>query len=402
MNKQDRTPGGRLTLTLVSVVTVLPTGCVLLDKDDFETHLSDHYGVRAVFTANDQSFAVTTFNVGLAPHVVAHTKERLRPIKQALRKHDADVLCLQEVWRSADAAAIRDAISERYPHQYTAPAIQKESGTSPVCSSVAFDPLVTCVREQCLETLPRFECSTSACVAEWSDVVASEEGECVQALLALYGHGDLKSFLARAPDLLRNQPADLFAFDGASGLLVASKSPLSDLTVLDFDQVAATTLTHRVALVADVTGSGVFGQGATVACTHISSDTPFPYPGTADSWEDEALRQVQALTAALQTRRADGPLLVAGDLNCSVGNSTTGAGSEAEAVCGVLSAAGFDDPAAATIDCTLCDDNLVVQKRDFGGGTDVMLDHVMVLGLDEVVTVTADRVFDETVSVERD
>ena len=45
---------------------------------------------------------VDAFNVALAGSFIPYETERRQPIADAIAAHDADVLCLQEVWTQAD------------------------------------------------------------------------------------------------------------------------------------------------------------------------------------------------------------------------------------------------------------------------------------------------------------
>ena len=59
---------------------------------------------------------VDSFNVALAGSFIPYEAERRQPIADAIAAHDADVLCLQEVWTQEDKELIRDTAAENYPH----------------------------------------------------------------------------------------------------------------------------------------------------------------------------------------------------------------------------------------------------------------------------------------------
>jgi exonuclease III len=59
---------------------------------------------------------VTTYNAGLAYTFVPLAKERFPEVVKALKKHDSDVLCLQEVWTKKDRKKLMKALQNEYPH----------------------------------------------------------------------------------------------------------------------------------------------------------------------------------------------------------------------------------------------------------------------------------------------
>ncbi len=59
---------------------------------------------------------VDAFNVALAGSFILYEAERRQPIADAIAAHDADVLCLQEVWTQADKELIRDAAAQAFPY----------------------------------------------------------------------------------------------------------------------------------------------------------------------------------------------------------------------------------------------------------------------------------------------
>ena len=76
-------------------------------------------------TEDDFPFRVTTFNVGLLDITVGgrvifefapYTRLRVDAVLQALLKHEADVVCLQELFHYADAAKITTTLMHKWPY----------------------------------------------------------------------------------------------------------------------------------------------------------------------------------------------------------------------------------------------------------------------------------------------
>ena len=57
-----------------------------------------------------------SFNVGLADTQVDYYSERKQPVIDAINKTEADVLCLQEVWKEGDLESFIASLSNKFPH----------------------------------------------------------------------------------------------------------------------------------------------------------------------------------------------------------------------------------------------------------------------------------------------
>mgnify|MGYP001980801332 CR=1 FL=1 len=60
-----------------------------------------------------------SFNTGLADTQVDYYSGRKELMVENLIDLDADVLCLQEVWKGRDMQEIRDGLAQKFPHTYT-------------------------------------------------------------------------------------------------------------------------------------------------------------------------------------------------------------------------------------------------------------------------------------------
>jgi len=112
-----------------------------------------------------------------------------------------------------------------------------------------------------------------------------------------------------------------------------------------------------------------------VYCTHLTADLSktAPYPGPYASWEAENKVQVGLLLDHAAT--FEGPVVMAGDFNCSLANKEAGVVGEHEASCRSVLDAGYQDPAAETLAmCTYCGDNALVGDDE----EDVLLDHIFI------------------------
>lgn len=321
--------------------------------------------------ANATTLRISTFNAGLLPTFVPLTDERVPVVASAVAGLETDVLCLQEVWRSGDAAAVSAALSQSFGSVFVAPPRQKLSSAAPVCSSSDLDGVVSCAVSECLLAgIGVFECLVGTCHDSLEQLGASNP-QCAEAITAQTGRSISEIFDIQN-ELFSEQPAGLFAFGGSPGIILAAKRPLENIQVLDFFD--ASTTSRRVAVFATVNVNGVLHR---VGCTHLQSnlDGLIPYTGRFGSWAGEQRAQAERMIAFADGYGGGDPQYLAGDFNC--GFTAGGVNSELEENCALFSNAGFADPVRTQLGCTFCAGNLLnVLNASLVESRDVQLDHV--------------------------
>lgn len=338
---------------------------------------------------------VSTFNTGLLPNFVPLAAERVAPVAAAVATHDADVLCLQEVWQAPDVQIIVGALQRSFPSIYVPPVRQQFASRAPVCSTGDLEPVASCVLTQCLfGSLGIFECLIGTCHDPLEELAATNP-ECAEAITAQTGRSALEISDIQQ-ELFSSTPAGLFAFGGSSGLILASKLPLEQVQLIDFFDI--TTTSRRAAIFATVTKNGTRHR---VACTHLQSnlDGLIPYTGAAGSWAGEQRTQAERMLIAAANYGAADPIYLAGDFNCGFGNSGAGVVGELESNCNLFRNAGFSDVASSQLGCSFCSSNqLNIDNSTFAETRDVLLDHVFTANL-IFGGVTAERTFTERITV---
>lgn len=337
-----------------------------------------------------ESLKVTTYNVGLALNFVPYTNERLVVNRELLGDYDSDVLCLQEVWLDDQVEAIKQALQGTYPEIYTVPAEQVFSGTA-ACTDEEITPFAQCVTAQCpgLSGADLVACAPVQCGVP----LFALPPVCLDAVLGSVGIPDVT--VQAVVDAV-TQPAGKFAYDGALGLILASKYPLQAREFQDF--IDDSTSNHRGALYAEIE---LNKQTHVVACTHPTANLSIDYPtsGKHGSWEGENRFMQEQMIAFANAKAGGNPILFGGDFNCSIANPATAVDGEFAANCQLWRDNGFSDPAAAQLPCTFCyEENLLLQPDGNSGGT--QLDHVFIKNLDASARTLARRVFDDPVSIE--
>jgi endonuclease/exonuclease/phosphatase family metal-dependent hydrolase len=130
-----------------------------------------------------------------------------------------------------------------------------------------------------------------------------------------------------------------------------------------------------------------------VYCTHLTADLSktAPYPGPYASWEAENKVQMGLLLDHAAT--FEGPVVMAGDFNCSLSDEEADVVGEHEASCQSVHDAGYQDPATETLAmCTYCTDNSLVGDDE----EDVLLDHIFIRGWEGT---GGRRIYDNVVAV---
>lgn len=338
------------------------------------------------------SLTVTSYNVGLALNFVPFTNERLVVNETLLADYDSDVICLQEVWLEDQVEALTEALKPNYPEIYTVPAEQIYSETAP-CTDEEIDPFASCVETQCpgLSGADLVACAPAQCSAPLFALPSA----CLDAVLGSVGIPDI------TVDLLVEtvtQPAGIFAYGGALGLIMASKYPLEVREFQDF--IDDSTSNHRGALYAEI---NLNKQTQVVGCTHptanLSATIDYPSSGKHGSWEGENRFMQEQMIAFANTKAGDNPIFFAGDFNCSIANASNDVQPDFAANCQLWLDDGFSSPAAEQLPCTFCEqENLVLRPEGNNGRW--MLDHVFVKNLESTSSLAAKRVFDTPVSIE--
>jgi endonuclease/exonuclease/phosphatase family metal-dependent hydrolase len=335
---------------------------------------------------------VTSYNLGLALNFVPYTNERL-PVNEALlADYDSDVLCLQEVWLEEYVEAIEQALSDDYPYIYTVEAEQVFTDEAP-CTDDEIADFAACADAQCpdLAGTDFVNCASTQCFTEVTELPEA----CLDAVLGSVGIPDIN--LEILVDRV-TQPTGKFAYDGALGLMLASKYELQKREFQDF--IEDSTANHRGALYAEIE---VNNQLHVVGCTHptanLEASIPYPESGKHGSWGGENRFMQEQMIDFVNNKAGDKPIFFGGDFNCSIANASNAVDAEFPDNCQLWLDDGFVDPAAEQLPCTFCyDENLILEPGDGSGGT--LLDHVFVKNLQATDGIVAERVFDDPVSIE--
>jgi endonuclease/exonuclease/phosphatase family metal-dependent hydrolase len=326
-----------------------------------------------------------TFNAGLATNFVAYAPERLDKIGPAVAGSQADVVCLQEVWSDADAAKVGADLLATYPYQHRVVTTDPGAGGPAACSAAEADPLAVCVNANCVGAPSLAECALGNCFAEYS---AAGDG-CKTCLAANIGQNSIAVIF----DACAKGSSSL-AFDGRNGLLLLSKTPLSDTGHIVLDSY----LNTRIALHATTTPAS--GEPLSVVCTHLTAVLPgVSYSGKYADWAAEQAAQIGVLRTTAASIRGERNQVILGDFN--TGPELTG-GIAAEVAANYTLLVGSGDDAwrsvmveAKTPACSWCADNPLNTE-----GTTNLIDHTLLAGPWKKRSALSARVLDEPVTLQ--
>lgn len=330
------------------------------------------------------SKTLMTYNVGLAHTFVPLAKERLPHLISALRKEQADVVCIQEAWKKKDRKKMVQKLKDIYPYSFMSEIKQTRSKNSPTCKRTDLfgdGKFVSCTRLECkgLEGDEFTDCVLNKCQDSLKKL-RTENRECATGLMAQVGKGTFGTLVAVFNPFYG---AGLFTYKGSNGLILLSKKEISNKKILDMSDIS--TLTRRQALVANI-------DNQKIVCTHLSADLTkdVPYSGVFKDWKEENMVQVDRLVREFEDTKESTVLM--GDFNCGFENLAYGLHGSFENACKKIIGSGYSNyfknykPT-----CTYCVNNTLSD-----GSLKMMIDHMFVKGSE---ITSGEKVFTEKVQI---
>lgn len=378
-----------------------------------------------------EEVTVDAFNVALAGSFIPYEAERRQPIADAIAAHDADILCLQEVWTQEDKELIRDTAADAFPHfaffendldtVVDDPTDQQgqipPAPTTPPCPDliVGSDELsleeqmnaaVDCVRDNC-STIPDSDegmttsaaCASSSCVGAIAGLLFGEDPmhqrcyACIVPQLPTATFGEIRG---SCPTVVNQD----LAFGGQNGVMILSRHPIKSAE----EWVMPGTWNRRTILRATVELPN--GAELDTYCNHLTpifsaaTINTFPYTGQygegmkgPEGWQAEQELQAEKLIDYVASKSAGRPAVILGDFNAGLSFPEQDIVGEGEDTFNILASA---YEAAYTSDysplCTFCTSNQVTDTE-----SSVWIDHIFLNGLPQSAVIETARIFDEDV-----
>jgi len=362
-------------LLILGVSTTL----VACGDDKTETPPVEPKGITAV-----------TYNAGLAVGFVEASEARAPHTIDAIAAMEADITCVQEVWRDEHVQLLTNATGDALPN---ASFIDPDPGTvgDAACTTDDTADLLTCVSNAgcdmlCPDSL--VGCAQANCIVE----ITALPSVCFECITANIGQS-----IDDIVDNCESGSTD-YAYEGSFGIGL-----LTSHQVLASDELVLDSTTNRRGVLYNHLDTPLGEVHA--FCTHLTAVfDDLPYPGMYDSWEQEQNLQVQAMLDWIDEKTGgEGAVLAMGDFN----NGPVGADYEAEAPDNydlLMNTGGFaniyiDTPGHQ---CTYCADNPIIAKDNSNDDTKSgVIDHVLVRDFEAgTASATAKRVGEDSLQVE--
>ena len=331
-----------------------------------------------------------TYNGGIARNFVDYAEERIAPMTAHLGEHSFDALCVQEFWAQPEQTALTAAFSDM-PHTFMLEPMPECPADAPeaACTDEEMDPLQACLEAQCADETPEtlVGCATTNCAAE----VGGLSGGCLGCVSSNLG-GTIEEIRGACT----GGDQACWAYGGAFGTMILSKHAIAESEARVFDS----SLNRRAALYAKLTDTPM-GE-VHVFCTHLSAVfADIPYPGEEGTWETEQRAQIDGLRAFIDEKAPQGQMVVMGDFNC--GPELPNIEGEAAANYDAL-VEGYAVRYAERDDaeCTFCSTNSLVHADSADDSHSVLLDHILLRGFPDDMTISTDRFMDESFQLDLD
>lgn len=368
------------------VMVIVFVGCCYVMK---ERPRGGDVPVSCDSLAAGQGLTVVTYNVGLAPGLVGYSTPRLPHVVDAISRLDADVICIQEVWKVEFKQAIIESLGLSPENVYYAETQGMGEIHENVCTERQIRGIAKCVREHCGDAYPEevAVCALENCRARGVMMYITAR-KCLNCLIATAGKD-----MDTVERICVNGPGASYVYEGQNGNMLISRYPIKKREVLHLRASNA----NRVALFATIDPGG--GDPIEVACTHLSSKSHIsPTHPDFTEWEDEQRAQLVEISDVLHARAQGRPKLLVGDLNIGRKNGWY-LGDHLRPVWNTAMSLGYYSPAddAVVPFCSACADNML-RKKD----TNFLIDHVMVYrngGPSPLTPVCVERLFDEEIEV---
>ncbi|MBO7127967.1 hypothetical protein J6W78_10570 [bacterium] len=324
------------------------------------------------FETSDRMLSLTTFNAKMTDDL-AFKGKRFQKMRTVLAENSSDILCIQDLYGQNKKGVkvideVRNMLKNDYGYDYALYAKTSNEDedleytaaqTIPAsCTMEDLSPIISCVMTNCSDY-------DAACIVQncWQSFLELS-GECRNCMLGngveAIANGNYQEILETCLQDTRIPAKRLeYEFSGNSGVLLASKLPMSNKTPVKLRSYGR----MRPAVAANVEKDGI-GR-LQIICTGLSPITETDYDGFGESWEDEQLTQIgQILEIPVQEDVVQRIILGDFDGNLAAGNIRE----NNPAPIALLEENGWYDPyfdvePKEELDCTRCPENPLVSDE---------------------------------------
>ena len=316
---------------------------------------------------SDEMLTLTTFNAKMTDDLGFKVK-RFKKMKSLLAENSSDILCIQDIYGNKVLDEVRKMLKNNYGYDYALYAKTSNEDedlestpaqTIPAsCTTEDLMPILSCVMTNC----PDYD---AMCIVQncWQSFLELS-GECRNCMIGngveAIANGNYQEILETCMQDTRIPAKKLeYEFDGNSGVLLASKLPMSNKKPVKLRSFGR----MRTAVAANVHKEGI-GK-IQIICTGLSPLSETEYDGFGESWEDEQMTQIEQILA-IPAEDDVVQRVILGDFD---GNISAGSIREHNpAPVALLEENGWYDPyfdvdSKEELDCTLCPENPFVSDE---------------------------------------
>ncbi|MBR6422422.1 hypothetical protein IKS86_06910 [bacterium] len=324
------------------------------------------------FETSDRMLSLTTFNAKMTDDL-AFKGKRFKKMEFVLAENNSDILCIQDLYGENSKKVkiideVRNMLKRDYGYDYALYAktsnedddLEHTSAqTIPAsCSTEDITPVLSCVMQNCSDY--DAACIVQNCWQSFLELPADCRNCMIGNGVEAIAGGNYQEILETCMTDTKIPAKKLkYEFDGNSGVLLASKLPMSNKTPVKLRSFGR----MRTAVAANVEKDGI-GK-IQIICTGLSPVSETEYDGFGESWEDEQLTQIEQILA-IPVEDDVVQRIILGDFD---GNIAAGNISEHNpAPVALLEENGWYDPyfdvePKEELDCTVCPDNPFVSDE---------------------------------------
>lgn len=319
------------------------------------------------FETSDRMLSLTTFNAKMTDDLSFKSK-RFQKMRAVFAENTSEILCIQDLYGNKVLDEVRNMLKRDYGYDYALYAKTSnededlestEAQKIPAsCSTNDIMPVISCVMQNCSDYDAM--CIVQNCWQSFLELPADCRNCMIGNGVEAIANGNYQEILETCMSDTRIPAKKLeYEFSGNSGVLLASKLPMSNKTPVKLRSFGR----MRTAVAANVEKDGI-GR-IQVICTGLSPLSEAEYDGFGESWEDEQLTQIEQILAVPVSEDVVQRIILGDfDGNIAAGNIRE----HNPAPVALLEENGWYDPyfdvePKEELDCTVCPDNPFVSDE---------------------------------------
>ena len=319
------------------------------------------------FETSDRMLSLTTFNAKMTDDLAFKSK-RFQKMRAVFAENTSEIICIQDLYGNKVLDEVRKMLKNDYGYDYALYAKTSnededlestEAQKIPAsCSTNDIMPVISCVMQNCSDYDAM--CIVQNCWQSFLELPADCRNCMIGNGVEAIANGNYQEILETCMSDTRIPAKKLeYEFSGNSGVLLASKLPMSNKTPIKLRSFGR----MRTAVAANVEKDGI-GR-IQVICTGLSPLSEAEYDGFGESWEDEQLTQIEQILAVPVSEDVVQRIILGDfDGNIAAGNIRE----HNPAPVALLEENGWYDPyfdvePKEELDCTVCPDNPFVSDE---------------------------------------